>query len=118
MGNDGPQQIADLYFAVLLPSSAAGAPFNCPGGDPLVVFGPGFSVIPTCLSSGDPETFVPLTPNTVIPANLPLTVTTDFFSGVWPAGTPSGVYTFFAALIRPGTLEVLTVASTTARLLP
>jgi len=52
----------------------------------------------------------------VIPAGL--TVTGDFFSGVWPAGTPSGVYTFFVALIRPGTLDVLAVASATARLVP
>lgn len=117
MSNDGPQQIADLYFAVLLPSSAAGAPFNCPGGEPLVLFGPGFSVIQTCLS-GAPQTFVPLTPNTVIPASLPLTVTPAFFSGVWPDGAPTGLYTFFVALIRPGTLEVLAVASATARLLP
>ena len=115
MDNPRPQQTADLYFAVLLPSAAAGPPFNCPGGDPLVLFGPGFSVVQTCLS-GDPQAFVPLTPNMVIPAGL--TVTGDFFSGVWPAGTPSGVYTFFVALIRPGTLDVLAVASATARLVP
>jgi uncharacterized delta-60 repeat protein len=115
MDNPRPQQTADLYFAVLLPSAAAGPPFNCPGGDPLVLFGPGFSVVQTCLSGG-PQAFVPLTPNMVIPAGL--TVTPDFFSGVWPAGTPSGIYTFFVALIRPGTLDVLAVASATARLLP
>ena len=63
--NPRPQQTADLYFAILLPSAAAGAPFNCPGGDPLALFGPGFSVVPTCLS-GNPQTFVPLTPNMVI----------------------------------------------------
>ena len=115
MDNPRPQQTADLYFAVLLPSAAAGPPFNCPSGDPLVIFGPGFSVVQTCLSGG-PQAFVPLTPNKVIPAGL--TVTPDFFSGVWPAGTPSGVYTFFVALARPGTLEILAVASTTARLVP
>jgi uncharacterized delta-60 repeat protein len=115
MDNPRPQQTADLYFAVLLPSAAAGPPFNCPGGDPLVLFGPGFSVVQTCLSGG-PQAFVPLTPNMVIPAGQ--TVTPDFFSGVWPAGTPSGVYTFFVALIRPGTLDVLAVASATARLVP
>jgi uncharacterized delta-60 repeat protein len=115
LDNPRPQQTADLYFAVLLPSAAAGPPFNCPAGDPLVIFGPSFTVIQTCLS-GDPQAFVPLTPNKVIPAGL--TVTSDFFSGVWPANTPSGVYTFFVALARPGTLEILAVASATARLLP
>jgi hypothetical protein len=80
-----------------------------------VILGPGFSVVQTCLS-GDPQTFVPLTPNMVIPVGP--SVTLDFFSGVWPSDTPSGAYTFFVALIRPGTLEVLAVASTTARLLP
>jgi uncharacterized delta-60 repeat protein len=113
--NPRPQLTADLYFAVLLPSSAAGPPFNCPAGDPLAVFGPGFSVVPTCLSGGA-QPFVPLTPNKVIPPGP--TVTPDFFSAVWPAGTPSGVYTFFVALIRPGTSEVLAVSSATARLLP
>jgi uncharacterized delta-60 repeat protein len=113
--NPRPQETADLYFAVRLPAAAAGPPFNCPSGDPLVIFGPGFSVIQTCLS-GDPHTFVPLTPNKVIPFGG--TVTTDFFSGVWPANTPAGVYTFFVALARPGTLEILAVASTTATLLP
>jgi uncharacterized delta-60 repeat protein len=113
--NPRPQETADLYFAVLLPSAAAGPPFNCPGGDPLVIFGPGFSVIQTCLS-GDPNAFVPLTPNMVIPPGV--TATTNFFSGAWPDGTPAGVYTFFVALARPGTLEILDVASTTARLLP
>jgi uncharacterized delta-60 repeat protein len=113
--NPRPQETADLYFAVLLPSAAAGPPFNCPGGDPLVVFGPGFSVVPTCIS-GDPQAFVPLTPGKVIPSGL--TVTTDFFSGVWPDATPLGAYTFFVALARPGTLDILAVASTTARLVP
>ena len=80
-----------------------------------MVFGPGFSVVQTCLS-GDPQTFVPLISNHIVPAGL--TVTPDFFSGVWPQGTPSGVYTFFVALIRPGTFEVLATASATARLLP
>ena len=113
--NPRPQETADLYFAVLLPSAAAGPPFNCPGGDPLVVFGPGFSVVPTCLSGGA-QAFVPLTPSKVIPSGL--TVTTDFFSGVWPDATPPGVYTFFVALARPGTLDILAVASATATLLP
>jgi len=113
--NPRPQETADLYFAVRLPSAAAGPPFNCPSGDPLVIFGPGFSAIPTCLS-GDPHAFVPLTPNMVIPSGV--TATTNFFSGVWPDGTPAGVYTFFVALARPGTLEILAVASTTATLLP
>jgi uncharacterized delta-60 repeat protein len=108
--NPGLQQTADFYFAILLPSSAAG--FNCPAGDPLVLFGPGFSVITTCVSN--PQSFVPMTPNMVIPAGP--TETLDFFSGVWPAGTPSGVYTFFVALVRSG--QVLDVASATARLLP
>jgi uncharacterized delta-60 repeat protein len=116
MGNPGPPQTADLYFAILLPPSAAGAPFNCPGGDPLALFGPGFSFIPTCLS--DPQSFVPMAPNTVIPGGLPPSVVPDFLSGVWPAGAPSGVYTFFVALIRPGTMELLAVASATARLKP
>jgi uncharacterized delta-60 repeat protein len=111
--NPGPQQTADLYFAILLPSSAAG--FNCPAGDPLVLFGPGFSVITTCASN--PQSFVPMIPNMVIPGGQP-TVTPDFFSSVWPAGTPSGVYTFFVALVRSGTGEVLDVATATARLLP
>jgi len=113
--NPRPQETADLYFAVLLPSAAAGPPFNCPGGDPLVVFGPGFSVVQTCLSGGA-QAFVPLTPSKVIPSGL--TVTTDFFSGVWPDATPPGVYTFFVALARPGTLDILAVASATATLLP
>ena len=80
-----------------------------------VIFGPGFNVIPTCLS-GSPQAFVPMTPNMVIPTGL--TVTPDFFSGAWPDGAPSGVYTFFVALARPGTLGILAVASATARLLP
>jgi len=80
-----------------------------------VIFGPGFSVIQTCLS-GNPQAFVPLTPDKVIPGGL--TVTSDFFSAVWPAGTPSGAYTFFVALARPGTLEILAVASATASLIP
>jgi hypothetical protein len=42
----------------------------------------------------------------------------DFLSGVCPAGTPPGVYTFFVALVRPGTREILAVTSTTARLTP
>jgi uncharacterized delta-60 repeat protein len=113
--NPRPQQTADLYFAVLLPSAAAGPPFNCPAGDPLVIFGPSFTVIQTCLSGG-PQAFVPLTPNKVISPGL--TVTSDFFSGVWPASTPPGVYTFFVALARPGTLEILAVASATATLVP
>jgi uncharacterized delta-60 repeat protein len=113
--NPRPQETADLYFAVLLPSTAAGPPFNCPGGDPLVVFGPGFSVVQTCLSGGA-QAFVPMTPSKVIPPGL--TVTADFFSGVWPASTPAGVYTFFVALARPGTLDILAVASATARLVP
>jgi uncharacterized delta-60 repeat protein len=108
--NPGLQQTADLYFAILLPSSAAG--FNCPAGDPLVLFGPGFSVITTCASN--PQSFVPMIPNMVIPGGP--TVTPDFFTAVWPAGTPSGVYTFFVALVRSG--EVLDVATATARLLP
>jgi uncharacterized delta-60 repeat protein len=114
MDNPRPQQTADLYFAILLPS-ATGAPFNCPAGDPLALFGPGFTFIPTCLSGGA-QAFVPLTANMVIPVGL--TLTPDFFSGVWPAGTPSGPYTFFVALAQPGTLEILAVASTTARLVP
>jgi hypothetical protein len=64
MDNTRPQQ-ADLYFAILLPSAAAGAPFNCPAGDPLALFGQGFTFIPTCLSGGA-QAFVPLTPNMVI----------------------------------------------------
>ena len=55
MGNDGPQQIADLYFAVLLPSAAAGPPFNCPGGDPLVLFGPGLQRHPDVPLGGPPD---------------------------------------------------------------
>jgi uncharacterized delta-60 repeat protein len=113
--NPRPPQNADLYFAILLPPAAAGAPFNCPGGDPLALFGPGFSFIATCLSGGA-QAFVPLTPNMGIPTGL--TATSDFFSGVWPAATPPGVYTFFVALARPGTLEILAVASATARLVP
>ena len=110
--NPQPQRTADLYFAVLLPSSTAS---SCPSGDPLVLFAPGFSVIQTCLSGGG-QTFVPLTPNMVIPTGL--TVTPDFFSGIWPPGTPPGVYTFFVALIQPGTFNVIAVASTTATLVP
>jgi uncharacterized delta-60 repeat protein len=111
--NPGLQQTADLYFAILLPSSTAG--FNCPAGDPLVLFGPGFSVIPTCVSS--PQSFVPMIPNMVIPGGPP-TVMLDFFSAAWPAGALPGTYTFFVALVRSGTGEVLDVASATATLLP
>ena len=114
IGNPGPQLTADLYFAILLPSSASGAPFNCPGGDPLALFGPGFNFIPTCLSN--PQDLVPMTPNMVIPGGQPPTLTPDFFSGVWPADVPSGVYTFFVALARPGTVQLLAVTSISATL--
>ena len=113
--NPRPQQTADLYFAILLPPAAAGAPFNCPGGDPLALLGPGFSFVPTC-ASGNPQTFVPLIPSSVIPTGV--TAMPDFFGGVWPQGATTGVYTFVVALIRPGTTEILAMASATARLVP
>jgi uncharacterized delta-60 repeat protein len=112
LNNPGLQQTADLYFAILLPAATAG--FNCPAGDPLVLFGPGFSVTTRCLS--DPQGFTPFSTNMVIPSGT--SITENFFSGVWPAGAAAGVYTFSVALVRSDTGEVIDVKSASATLTP
>jgi uncharacterized delta-60 repeat protein len=107
--NPGPQRLVDAYFGVI-PPSAAGPSFSCPGGDAIVFFGPGFSAMPTCLSTG-PKSFTSLAPNTEIPGGFPSSVIPNLFSSVWAPGLPPGTYTFFMALMRSGTVDPIVVAT-------
>jgi uncharacterized delta-60 repeat protein len=106
--NPGPPRLADVYFAILPPASV-GPALGCPAGDAIVFLTDAFAPVLTCLSAPEP-TIVPFGQNVTIPGALPLTVTPNFFSFVWPPGAPPGAYVFFIVLARPGTLDVIASA--------
>jgi uncharacterized delta-60 repeat protein len=111
VANPGPPRLVDALFGIL-PPPAAGPSLGCPGGDPVVFFGPGFAPMQTCLSS-DASSFTRLAAGAVLPGALPSTTTPGFFGMVWPAGAPPGPYTFFIALVRPDTLDLLATTTVT-----
>lgn len=92
----------DVFFGVLLPAASGGAN-GCPDGDAAVFFGPNFSVVVRCTSSGA-QTFPALFRNVTIPAPLAATTTPGLFSAPIPAGAPPGTYTVFMLLTRANAL--------------
>jgi uncharacterized delta-60 repeat protein len=110
--NLGLQRVVDVYFG-----SLPGPASHCPVGDAVVFFGPGFSPMPTCFSLGS-LSFTPLASNVGIPSGLPSSVIPNFFSFVWPPDWSPGTQTLFLALTRPGTLDLIVVATTAVSLSP
>jgi hypothetical protein len=91
--NSGGAALVDLYFGILLPA-ASGPALGCPNGDAVTFFGNALStVVVTCLSA-PAQTFPVLFQHLSIPAGLPATGVSNFFSFTWPAGAPAGTYTF------------------------
>ena len=91
--NAGGAALVDLYFAILLPA-ASGPGLGCPYGDAVAFFGNAFStVVVTCVSA-PPQTFPILFQHLSVPAGLPATGVSNFFSFTWPTGVAPGTYTF------------------------
>jgi hypothetical protein len=120
--NPGGAAVADSYFGMLLPSSS-GAELGCPAADPVVFFGHDFSgPVLRCLSSlsGAPRAASAGTIASGRPA------TPDVWRLVWPDDAPTGTYTIFMALLRPGAVlstamapsDVLGMATTTVTFAP
>ena len=60
----------------------------------MALFGNAFStVVVTCVSA-PPQTFPILFQHLSVPAGLPVTGVSNFFSFMWPASVPPGTYTF------------------------
>ena len=74
-----------------------------------IVKGSPATAVLTCLSAA-PSTFARLQQNRVLPSGS-VTSTVDVVQGIWPAGIPPGSYTFFGALTRAGTLDVISVST-------
>ncbi len=89
-----------LYLAIVLPGSV-GPAFGC-GGTGVLVFlanrGADFAV--RC-GSAPPETFPAYAENLAIPAGAYLNLP-DILNLTWPAGAPSGLYTFALVATPPG----------------
>ena len=102
--------VVDKYFGVLLSASASSL-VPCPGADGIVFLSP---MVLTCLSL--PATFMPYEQNVLLPARL-LATTPSFLEFVWPPA-PSGTYVFFIVYTRPGTLEVIAVATRSVSFTP
>jgi hypothetical protein len=113
--NTGSSMVVDGYFGVLPPSDA-GPALGCPAGDPIAFFVNGFAgPVLTCLSS--PSTFGILWSNRSVPGALPPT-TSNLASLVWPTAAPGGTYLWFVAFTRPGTVDIVALATRTVSLTP
>jgi len=103
VANVGLTTVVDIYFGVLLPSTAE-ATFGCPGRDAVAFVKPGFAdVHVTCLSA-PPQSYPAFASSVSVPGTLPLTTVPGFFSLMWPSNAPRGDYVFFMALVRPGAM--------------
>ncbi len=100
--NSGPEASVDKYLGMLLPAEA-GPDLGCPANDPVAFVIEGGGIVMTCLSA-PPQSFPPFARNVTLPADLPLTVTENVFSSIWPPEAPAGAYTVFMADVLPGAL--------------
>ena len=101
VGNPGGVLQVDVYFAILLPASA-GLGLGCPAGDAVAFFTSGFSSLVIRCGSGSPATFPTFAAAASLPAGLPPTTFTNFFSFVWPASVPAGQYVIVVLFTVPG----------------
>jgi hypothetical protein len=115
--NPGLATSADVYFGVLLPAGA-GPELACPRGDAVIFLVDGFMrLVTTCLSDS-PSTFAPLAASVSLGGGISETVIPNFFAFTWPSSAPAGAYTFFIALTRPSTLDVIASAVTSVNFAP
>ena len=92
----------DILFGYLIPA-AGGPALGCPQGDALALFGPSGFIV-RCLSTLGPD--IPrAVANVTLPTALPSTHIGLELSR--NPGFANGIYTFFIAATRTGTLEVL-----------
>ena len=93
--NAGPQTLVDVYVGAVLPP-AAGPNLGCPAGDAVAFITEGFAgAVVACGST--PQNFRPAIRGMSLPAGSPSTSQPNFFSFMWPAGAPAGVYRLFVA---------------------
>jgi hypothetical protein len=93
VANGGAGTTQDFYFVILVPR-ATSTQLGCPGGDAFVfVSGPSSAAV-KCAATALPQSFPPLAKNASIPAALSPVTIPRLFSFRWPAGIPSGSYTF------------------------
>jgi hypothetical protein len=101
VANLGPERMVDLYMGVI-PPPAAGPALGCPGGDPVVFLGDGFSgALLTCFSA-PVQTFPPLVRSARLPGALPKTDLPGVFRFGWIPGLPIGQCIVFVALTPAG----------------
>lgn len=99
--NTGTSALQDLYF-LLLPPPALSTSLGCPQGDALVFLGNSFATIVTrCAKSALPQSFVPLFSSRSFPVGAPAITLPNLLSLVWPAGLPSGTYTWVVFTTQP-----------------
>jgi len=109
--NVGTATVQDVYFGALVPP-ALSTTLGCPAGDALLFFADNFAeTVVVCYTTAAPQSFAPLFASMVIPAFLPQTAVTSF--GVtWPAGIPTGTFTFLIFTTPPGAFADGTVGPT------
>jgi hypothetical protein len=96
--NTGGAGVVTLYVVIVLPASASPA-FGCETSGVLVFLANNGTTFEVLCGSAPPDTFPAYTESLPISAGAYLTFT-DVLSLLWPAGAPTGVYTF-AALATP-----------------
>jgi hypothetical protein len=101
--NPGVAGFVDVYFAILVPP-ASGPSLGCPNGNAVAFLADALSKIVVTCASAPAQTFPILYQDVSIPAGLPVTVVSDFYSLVWPPGAPLGTYIFAMFFTHPGAL--------------
>ncbi|HEV8676392.1 MAG TPA: GDSL-type esterase/lipase family protein [Methylomirabilota bacterium] len=98
--DDGPEQLADVYFGALLPP-AAGPGLGCPNQDAIAFIADAFThIVLTCLADV-PAAAAPLY-RVQIPASLPLETVLGYWTLQWAPGIPPGPYLLFFILTPAG----------------
>jgi hypothetical protein len=100
--NTGTSGLRDVYFLILVPPELSTS-LGCPAGD-AVLFGANLfaSFVVRCAGTAPPQTFPALASSLPFPAIGSPPAIPPAFSLVWPAGLPSGVYTWVILITPPG----------------